>query len=259
MQGQIQLFIAFIVYMGIFAWIGTQLGARRIQWLLVVSVVAYFLIIPQELLIRVANIGGKFLAFIKAGGLGSNPDEAFGALGDAPQIITPEGSPIFLFVVWVVIVFIAWRVINKYVSAGATDVTAALWGMGGGFLIAWGILPLMLRVIAPESTIINDDENPTLGRMIGVIWGATRDSYFGLQEYYERVAGDFGLLAILPWSLLIQTILLLFILYIFYQIFRSRGESKGIPYSEIIRYVAILFVVYLAIQVYIGSGGVSPW
>ena len=260
MQGQIELLFAFIVYIGIFAWVGTQLGARRVQWMLVVTAVSYFLIIPQQLLIRVANIGGKFLAFIKAGGLGSNPDEAFGALGNAPQIITQEGSPIFLFILWIVIVLFAWQIIAKKVEPGATDITAALWGMGGGFLVAWFVLPMMLRVIAPEATIIDGEEGTSIRRMLSVIGGAFRDTYGGLREYYERVAGDLGLLALLSWQSLERTILLCAILYIFYQIFRSRGgESKPIPYSEIIRYAAIIFVVYLAVQVYIGSGGIKPW
>src|SRR5215216_3278681 len=100
-----EIAITFIVYLLFFAWIGYRRGFRAE---LTVFMVAFFSWIGLKLfgdvVVRLANLGGKFLAFAASGGLGSGGDAAYDALKTAPDIITAENQDSFLFIIWVILV-----------------------------------------------------------------------------------------------------------------------------------------------------------
>ena len=75
MNEQIQLFVAFLIYISIFGWIGSQLSARRMQWLFAVTVVSYLFVFfaGSATIIRMLNLASKALTFVRAGGLSAVP------------------------------------------------------------------------------------------------------------------------------------------------------------------------------------------
>ena len=73
MTSQIQVLIAFLLYLFTFGWIGWRRGAQREGWVFGVAIVAWFAFQERgDIVVRMANLGGKFMAFLKAGGLGED-------------------------------------------------------------------------------------------------------------------------------------------------------------------------------------------
>lgn len=261
MNEQIQLFVAFIIYISIFGWIGSQLSARRMQWLFAVTVVSYLFVFfaGSATIIRMLNLASKALTFVRAGGLGANPDAAMGQIGNAPQIITLEGTYIFLWLVWVISLVVAFRVITQRVQKGPSDAYAIMWGIAGGILLLWCLLPMMLNVIAPN--VIYMPETPTrpvLRDQLLVAWNATKVTWAALGAYIDRLALDANLGV--DFGEVWRATLLAGFIYIVYTVFKSREQKQtNIPYSNFARFLAIVFMVYLAIQIYLGTGGIKIW
>lgn len=261
MNEQIRLFVAFALYLAIFGWIGYQLSARRMQWLFAVTVISYFFIFfaGSATIIRLLNLGSKALVFVRAGGLGPNSDEALGQIGNAPAIVTPEGTEIFLWLVWVITLVIAFIVINKQVTKGPSDAGSVLWGMFGGLLLLWCLLPLMLRVIAPNVIYVPETPTrPVLRDQLLVVWNATKDSWRSLGAYVDRLSADLGIG--IDFAQLWRIMVLALFVYVVYTIYRNReSKPRSVPFTTFARFFAIVFVLYLVIQIYLGTGGVKIW
>ncbi|MEZ4656823.1 MAG: hypothetical protein R2911_04570 [Caldilineaceae bacterium] len=90
------------------------------QWLFAVTVVSYLFVFfaGSATIIRMLNLASKALTFVRAGGLGANPDAAMGQIGTAPQIITLEGTYIFLWLVWVVSLVVALESLRNAQTRG---------------------------------------------------------------------------------------------------------------------------------------------
>lgn len=182
-----EIAITFIVYLLFFAWIGYRRGFRAE---LIVFMVAFFSWIGLELfgdvVVQLANFGGKFLAFVASGGLGSGGDAAIDALKTAPDIITPENQDSFLFVIWVILVVLAYifsspvpgrrRAAEAVAEAPVVLVSnltgllsgqsrsgsvpsdarlrgwAVLIGIANGLLYASVFLPRLMALLFPEAT-----------------------------------------------------------------------------------------------------------
>ena len=165
MPGQFEIAITFIVYLLFFAWIGYRRGFRAE---LIVFLVALFSWIGLQLfgdvVVKMANLGGKFIVFATSGGLTASGDEAFDLLKQAPDIITDANRDSFLFVVWVIVVVITYVLTTptRRQARGGGPLTAGLpadsrmrgWavliGMANGLLFASVFLPRLLALLAPQ-------------------------------------------------------------------------------------------------------------
>ncbi len=146
-MGQTELLLAFIIYLIFFGWIGYRRGARRELVVFLVAFISWLFLLEQgDIFVRIANLGSKFMAFIRAGGLGENPDEAFGAIGDAPAWVTAQSAPGFLFLIWVVILVLTyWFTSARIPSAKSRrDGWAILLGVLNGLFFASVFLPRLL-------------------------------------------------------------------------------------------------------------------
>ena len=263
-QVQVELLVAFLIYLTIFGWAGRQFGATRLQLLLVVAVVSYFLAVRQTILVRVANLGGKLLAFVQAGGLSENNADAFAALDTAPVFVPDEAVNLFGFLAWTAILVIAAVFIYQQVNPGPQNGAATIWGVIGGILFAWCMLPLMIRVIAPASVEIPaappaGEAGPSLRTMLNTIGDAIQATYFGLEGYVNNLLSTVGLA--LRFETLVRISFMLFLMWIIYVIYRSRvvKESSGNGPAQVIQYAAVLVVIYLIFDIYLGSGGIKLW
>lgn len=109
MTTRIDVAITFVIYLLFFAWVGYRRGFRAELIVFLVALTGW--VFSQEfgdVLVRLANLGGKFISFAAAGGLGADADAGFEALRSAPDIITEANREGFLFVVWVLVLVITY-------------------------------------------------------------------------------------------------------------------------------------------------------
>lgn len=181
MTQQLEVLITLGLYILFFAWIGYQRGSKR-EAVVTIAAVGSWIILQQfgGILVRIVNLGSKFVAFVRAGGLGANPDEAFGALGDAPQWVTPDQQDEFLFIVWVLILILAYVVSNQkaFAKGSKSDAWAVLLGIFNGLLYAAILLPRLATLVPTVSP--NGGETSTgidsllaiLGSALGLLRGS---------------------------------------------------------------------------------------
>jgi len=135
MTQQLETLITLLLYTLFFAWIGYQRGSLR-EIIVTVAAVGGWLALQEagSLLIRIVNLGSKFVAFVRAGGLGENPDQAFGALGSAAPWVTTEQRGEFLFIVWVFLLIFAYVISNlkPFAKASKSDAWSILLGIVNG-------------------------------------------------------------------------------------------------------------------------------
>ena len=150
MTQQLEVLITLGLYILFFAWIGYQRGSKR-EAVVAIAAVGSWIVLQQfgGILVRIVNLGSKFVAFVRAGGLGANPDEAFGALGDAPQWVTTDQQDEFLFIVWVLILILAYVISNQkaFAKGSKSDAWAVLLGIFNGLLYAAILLPRLATLV----------------------------------------------------------------------------------------------------------------
>lgn len=174
---QLQMAIAFLLYMFVFAWIGWKRGAKRE---LIVFLTALFTLIFVRLkgdsLVQLANLGWKLLNGLLSGALSEGGDFDFGA---TPDLITtcPADQPYaacsssgFLFLFWVSVVILAYICTSLWVKDSESNGWAIIVGIMNGFLYASVILPRLVSLIKPGA--VNLNEPIILDTLVGLIRAA---------------------------------------------------------------------------------------
>lgn len=177
MTQQLEVLITLGLYILFFAWIGYQRGSKR-EAVVTLAAVGSWIVLQQfgDVLIRIVNLGSKFVAFVRAGGLGSDPDSAFGALGSAAPWVTTEQRDEFLFIVWVLILILAYVISNQkpFAKGSKSDAWAVLLGIVNGLLYAAILLPRLATLVQTptdgEGTISNLFD--VLGRALELLRGS---------------------------------------------------------------------------------------
>lgn len=143
----LQMFIAVLLYLGFFSWVGWRRGTVRELAVFLISFFSWILLQNQGGVFRsIANLGGKFVVFARSGGLGEGGEDAFSALGSAPDVISSESQEIFIFILWVLIVVAVYVITNLYVKVAYADGWSIILGAANGLLFAAILLP---KIIAP--------------------------------------------------------------------------------------------------------------
>lgn len=160
MNARLEVLITFILYLCFFGWIGWRRGFRSELLVFVVSVGAWLVLQRMgDVFVRLANLGGKFVTFAKAGGMSANPDPAFAALKEAPVWVTDETKPGFLFLIWVFVVLVAYIVSTIPALAPKknerTGGWAVLLGMANGLFFTSIFLPRLVALIVPQGGDFN--------------------------------------------------------------------------------------------------------
>jgi len=209
MTDQLGTLITLLLYILFFAWIGYQRGSKREAVVAITAVVAW--IVLQEggdIFVRIVNLGSKFVAFVRAGGLGANPDAAFGALGDAPPWVTADQRDEFLFILWVIVLLLAYVVSNlkPFAKGSKSDGWAVLLGIFNGLLFAAVLLPKLATLVTPVVTEAGQVEPVGIANLFGVLrsgFGLVQESLGGLWGFFEPAQRSILLLVLLTIFLLL--------------------------------------------------------
>jgi len=206
MTQQLEVLITLLLYTLFFAWIGYQRGSLR-EVIVTVAAVGGWLALQEagSLLIRIVNLGSKFVAFVRAGGLGENPDQAFGALGSAAPWVTTEQRGEFLFIVWVFLLIFAYVISNlsPIAKASKSDVWSLLLGVVNGLFFATILLPRLATLVQPNN--LAPGESAGISNLFGILSGA-------LNLLRGNFGGVWGLLANDQRSLVLLILLTIFLL-----------------------------------------------
>jgi len=107
--GSLEVTITFLLYLIFFAWLGYRRGFRSELIVLLVGLFGWLgLQAFGDVVVKIANLGGKFIAFALSGGLGGDSEAGFAALQKAPDWLTPANQDSFLFLVWVILLMLAY-------------------------------------------------------------------------------------------------------------------------------------------------------
>ena len=150
MTNQAEVALTFFIYIIFWAWIGYQRGRQREIAVFVVAVISWLLLNERgDIAVRMVNLGSKFFAFIRGGGLGTNPDEAFVAVREAPQWVTPASQPGFLFLLWIIILLATYWYTGKPKTFAKVnhDGWAAIMGIVNGLFLTSVLLPRLISIV----------------------------------------------------------------------------------------------------------------
>lgn len=216
MTQQLEVLITLLLYTLFFAWIGYQRGSLR-EVIVTVAAVGGWLALQEagSLLIRIVNLGSKFVAFVRAGGLGENPDQAFGALGSATPWVTTEQRGEFLFIVWVFLLILAYVISNlsPIAKASKSDFWSIFLGIINGLFFATILLPRLATLVQPNN--VAPGESAGVTNLFGLVGGA-------LNLLRGNFGGLWGLLANDQRSLVLLIFLTIFLLL-------AASTIKGAP------------------------------
>ncbi len=153
MANQIQVLLTFILYLVFFGWVGYRRGTMREG--IVLTVVAGAWILLQEfgdVLVIVANLGGRFISIVPTGALTKGDAALVEALSNAKNWVSPENAETFLFLIWVALLMAAYMITGIFVKDAKSKRTgmAALLGAVNGLFYAVVLLPNLAQVFLPR-------------------------------------------------------------------------------------------------------------
>lgn len=161
MVDQLQVAIAFLLYMFVFGWIGWRRGMNRELIVLITSLVALVIVRLQgDILVRIANLAWQLFNMILAGGLsesGATDTETVEPLiTTCSDTVTTCTAPGYLFLFWVTVVIFAYLIGTIYVKNSPSNGWAILIGIGNGFVYASVVLPRLFSLINPGAVDLDE-------------------------------------------------------------------------------------------------------
>ena len=185
MVDQLQVAIAFLLYMFVFGWIGWRRGMNRELIVLITSVITLIIVRLQgDILIRIADLGWQLFNMILSGGLSDSgttdtPTTSSTAWTASPAPMTSTASmastasttplittcsdtvttcnaPGYLFLFWVSVVIFAYIIGTVYVKKSPSNGWAILIGIANGFVYASVVLPRLFALINPGAVDLGE-------------------------------------------------------------------------------------------------------
>jgi hypothetical protein len=209
MTGQLEVLITFLLYIAFFGWVGYRRGALSEGIVFGVALVAWLLFQEQgDILVRIVNLGSKGVAFVEAGGLGENPDAAFGAVSSAPPWVTAQTRSGFLFLLWAFLLFLAYIISSpKYLGKKSKgNGWAVILGVLNGLLYATILLPRLVTLLQPGDIVAGEGAAAGLADFLGILGGGfalLSESVGGIWEVFEPSQQSLILLILLTLFLLL--------------------------------------------------------
>lgn len=211
MTGQLEVLITFLLYIAFFGWIGYLRGTLSEGIVFGVALTTWLALQERgDIFVRVVNLGSKGVAFVRAGGLGENPDQAFGAISSAAPWVTAESRGGFLFLLWAFLLFLAYIISSrKFLGKKSKgDGWAVILGVLNGLLYATILLPRLVTLLQPVdvATAAGDGAAGSISGFWGVLSGGfdlMRDSVGGLWDIFDPSQQSLILLILLTLFLLL--------------------------------------------------------
>ena len=179
MNNQVEIALTFLLYILFWGWVGYQRGTRRELIVFIVAVLSWLVLNERgAIFVRIVNLGSKFLAFIRGGGLGEDPTSGFEAVRTAPVWVNSDQAPGFLFLLWVAILLFTYWLTGKPNYASKHSGWAAVLGIVNGLFLTSVLLPRLVNLLSANGTILTTDgvgQAPLAGLvvLIEAIWNWT--------------------------------------------------------------------------------------
>jgi hypothetical protein len=160
------------------------------------------------------------LRLVASGGLGASPEAAFQASLAAPPLITDQTRPGFLFILWVIILVIAYMVSSLPRYRGGRDASrngwAVLLGMANGLLFASIFLPRLVALLTPAGT-------PVIGLVPETsVFGLLGS---GLRLLFENLSALWAIIR--PQSSIVLLLILILFLVLVASTLRTGAKAKS--------------------------------
>jgi hypothetical protein len=210
MNGQLEVLITFLLYIAFFGWVGYLRGTLSEGIVFAVALLSWLVLQEEgDIFVRLVNLGSKGVAFVQAGGLGENPDQAFGAIGSAPPWVTAESRGGFLFLLWAFLLFLAYIVSSPRVlgKKSRSDGWAIILGILNGLLYATILLPRLVILLQPADVAdaAADGAAGSISGFLDVLGG-------GFELLRSSISGLWDIFAPAQQSLILLILLTLFLL-----------------------------------------------
>jgi hypothetical protein len=180
MSDQIQVLIAFSLYLILFAWIGFQRGTLREFIILVLSIGGYFgLERYQSVIVRVINLFSRFISFARAGGLTSDDPNAILKLRDAPGLIQPGDEGTAIFVIWALLLFLGYVVTSQAISDSQSkpSIYSLLLGVANGLFYITVFLPRLVALILPDTELSQELAAASFRKVLTTTWDVLGENF----------------------------------------------------------------------------------
>ncbi|MCB0113424.1 MAG: hypothetical protein R2873_22985 [Caldilineaceae bacterium] len=185
MSESLQIVAVLILYLVLFGWVGYRRGTVREMVVAIVSIGGYFVLQRYgNIVVTIFNLGFKFLAFARGGGLsGDNPD-AILLIRDAEDVITEAGRDTLLFLLWVGLLLLTYFITGKVVKGAKnkSDGTAIALGLLNGIFYFSIFLPMLSSIFlnqlgvaaavpADGATFVLRSALEVINEGLGSLWG----------------------------------------------------------------------------------------
>jgi hypothetical protein len=202
-----QVLIAFILFLGLFGWVGMRRGG--VSELIFLGVILVSWVLLQErgtFVVRITNLGGKFLSLLQSGKLGGeDPAEAIQVVQQAPDVITDATRDGFLFLVWALIVIITFIVTSdqRLTKKSKSKPAGFFLGVVNGIVLIALLLPRLANWLT--TTTGAQATEGSVDVIVAFVTGLWNLFYQTLQSILQRI----GPISPSGWLLIITVLLIL--------------------------------------------------
>lgn len=187
---QLQIAIAFILYLFVFGWIGYRRGQMRELWVFVVALLSLVVLrLRGDIFVAAANLGWKLINLLMSGGLsggGTTAPDIIIACPD-PQTVpaTACNAPGYLFLLWVTIVILTYVITTSAIVKSPHNGWAILLGIGNGLVYASVFLPRLVGLFRPD--LVQLDQPFLLNTLTGLIRTAFTVIWSVIEDFWALV------------------------------------------------------------------------
>lgn len=202
-----QVLVAFILFLGLFGWVGMRRGGVSELSFLLVTLASWVLLQERgTFVVRIANLIGKFLALLQSGQLGGeDPTAAIQVVQETPDVVTDATRDGFLFLVWAIIVIVAFIVTSdpRLIKKGQSKLIGFLLGVVNGIVLIALLLPRLSSWLV--TTTGEQVTASSLNVIVAFVSGLWNLFYQTLQNILQRI----GPISPSGWLFIITVLLVL--------------------------------------------------
>lgn len=202
-----QVLVVFILFLGLFGWVGMRRGGVSELSFLLVTLASWVLLQERgTFVVRIANLIGKFLALLQSGQLGGeDPTAAIQVVQETPDVVTDATRDGFLFLVWAIIVIVAFIVTSdpRLIKKGQSKLIGFLLGVVNGIVLIALLLPRLSSWLV--TTTGEQVTASSLNVIVAFVSGLWNLFYQTLQNILQRI----GPISPSGWLFIITVLLVL--------------------------------------------------
>lgn len=185
MSESLQVVAVLVLYLVLFGWVGYRRGSVRELVVTIVAIGGYLILQRYGgIVITIINLGFKFVAFTRGGGLtGDNPD-AILIIRDAENVVTAESRDTVIFLLWIGLLLLTYYITGRVVRTpkNKSDATAIALGLLNGIFYFSIFLPMLSGIFlrrlgaagavpADGAALVLRSALDVVGDGFGSVWG----------------------------------------------------------------------------------------